>query len=751
MSARVKKSKVADPDRRRIKRNIMARVRWLYAIFALFGIAIIVMIIATQYGVNGTPLRNRSDLKCFRTLVLHASRGNIYSHDHQILTTDSPAFLIRLDFSVADLTDEYFNANVGALADSLACLLPRYSRDHYYNRLRQIRGKALEGGPGSRSQQLMKETVNQLELDRMRTFPIFNQGQLGGGFIYVQNPERYKPFGTLASRTLGKPGETGIEYAFDSILTGTPGQNRVVRLVRDVWVPVVDDDNREAENGKDVVTTLDVMIQDIVERELAKQLIDNEATAGTAVVMEVATGEIRAISNLTRHGEKVYDDFNHAMQMRNEPGSTFKLVSLMALLDDAGLDINTTVDCTTSARYEFKPTRGPSHTIRDDHAVGVTNIKGIMEQSSNIGFVKMIDRVYRDNPKRFVDYICNLGFNVPLNMQLVGGLAPIIKDPSVKRANDRRYWDALSLAKMAYGYAIELTPLHTLTLYNAIANDGVMVAPRLVTEIKDENGSVEKFGVEVLNPQICSPKTLKLVQSSLEGVVENGTGRKLKNEYYSIAGKTGTAQVAMGPGGYKDSSGGRKYMGTFVGYFPADKPRYTVIVSVVTYIPAGSSRTYYGATLALPGFKRIADRIYALDAKQQEHVDRVSNPSKPIVKSGSAEEIYRVSRVLNFPTALSRRSRGWGDVVVNDGGIDIVAGNSVDSLMPSVVGMGLKDALYLLESRGMSVAFSGAGVVSAQSPEAGEVIYPDQSVRLELSRSDNVARRREKENVHNRG
>lgn len=717
-----------NPHQQSIKKSIMSRVRVLYAIFAFVAVAIFGMIIVTQYGPNGTPLRNRSDLKCYKMLDVPASRGNIYAHDGRILVTDSPSYDISLDFTVLDMSAEEFNRAANALADSLSRTIPQYSKNYFVNRLHAIRNKALRGGPGSQNQRLIREKVNQIQLDRIKTFPIFNKGRLGGGLIYTQDAERYKPFGTLAARTLGKPGEFGLEASFNDVLSGHDGQNLCVRLVRDVWVPVVSKENVESVNGKDLVTTIDVNMQDIVETELRRQILDKQATCGTAVIMDVKTGEIRAISNLTRYGNIVRDDINHAITMRCEPGSTFKLVSLMALLEKSGFELTDSIDCSSTGRYYYEVGRR-RFLIADDHKVGKTTIQGMFEQSSNIGFVKMIDSAFHDKPERFTDFVNSLHIDQPINMQLTGGLKPIIKDP---RRPKETAWDAISLIKMAYGYAVEITPMHTLMLYNAIANDGCMVAPRLVTAVTEDGHVEEQFDVVTINDKLCSSRTLRLVRQALEGVVENGTGSLMKNPNYKVAGKTGTAQVAMQNRGYSDARGGRDYLATFVGYFPADKPRYTCIVAIKTYYGPGSRHTFYGASLAGPAFKAIADRVYALEADWHAPLTETEDPAIASVKGGDLYEIRTAASRLSVRTDANWLAEGWGRTQKDSTGIEVLPLEPQEDVMPAVTGMSLKDALYLLESRGLRVQFSGRGKVVGQSIRAGSHITEGATVSLTL-------------------
>ncbi len=723
----------ATPRQQNIKRSIMSRVRVLYAIFAVIAVAIFAMILVTQYGPNGTPLRNRSDRKCYKTIDVPASRGNIYSHDGRILATDSPSYNLSVDFTVLDMDAEEFNALSAALADSLHRTIPGYSKDHFLRRLREIRAKALRGGPGSQNQRLVRDKVNQLQLDRIKTFPIFNKGRLGGGLIYTQDAERYKPYGTLAARTLGKPGEFGLEASFNEFLSGSDGRNLCVRLVRDIWVPVVSKENVEAVNGYDLVTTIDVDMQDIVETELRKQILDKNATCGTAIIMELETGEIRAISNLTRYGSTVRDDVNHAITMRCEPGSTFKLVSLMALIDEAGYSLDHPIDCAESGRYYYQVGKR-KYLVEDSHAVGQTDLRGAMEQSSNIGFVKLVDQEYHDSPERFVDFIQSLGIDRQVNMQLYGGLKPVIKDPRRKKETA---WDAISLMKMSYGYAIELTPIHTLMLYNAVANDGHMVAPRLVTAITENGHTVERFATETVNRKICSDKTLRLVREALEGVVEEGTGSMMKNPNFKIAGKTGTAQIAMKNRGYADERGGRDYLATFAGYFPADNPRYSCIVAIKTYYGPGARNSFYGATLAAPAFKAIANRVYALDAKWQAPLSQSDEPCVAPVKGGDMQQIRTATNRLSITADIGRRTRGWGTTQRDSTHVEVTALSAAEGVMPPVRGMALKDALYLLESRGLRVHANGKGKVVSQSPRAGTAIREGDPVTVTLRPAGN--------------
>ena len=391
------------------------------------------------------------------------------------------------------------------------------------------------------------------------------------------------------------------------------------------------------------------------------------------------------------------------------------------------------MDCTENGRYYYQVGRR-KYLVQDSHAVGQTDLLGVMEHSSNIGFVKVIDEEYHDSPERFVDFIHSLGIDRQVNMQLNGGLKPIIKDPRRKKETA---WDALSLMKMSYGYAVEVTPIHTLMLYNAVANDGHMVAPRLVTAVMENGHAVERFGTETVNRKICSDKTLRLVRQALEGVVEEGTGSMMKNPNFKIAGKTGTAQIAMKNRGYADERGGRDYLATFVGYFPADNPRYSCIVAIKTYHGPGARNSYYGASLAAPAFKAIVERVYALDAEWHAPLTESDVPSVAPVKGGDVQEMRTAAGRLSITTDIARRGQGWATATQDSARVEVTPVQCEEGVMPAVQGMALKDALYLLESRGLRVRVSGKGKVVAQSIRAGTQIREGDAVTITLKPAGN--------------
>lgn len=723
MATEKKTPKLPTPGSKHIKKDILVRVNVLYIIFFGIALCIFAQMIITQYGPNGSLLRNLSDSRNYQIKPIYASRGNILSHDGRILATEAPFYSLRLDFSVESLNDSIFESNVKPLSDSLSSLLGESSR-HYENRLREIYSIAHSDKPG-RKNQLLVDKINQLQLDRVKTFPLFAEGI--GGLKTPKDTVRYRPYGSLAAYTLGNAYTHGLERSYNDYLVGYDGQNRCVRLVGNVWLPVVDSINRIAVDGSDIVTTLDIDLQDVAESSLRRQMASNSALSGTAIVMEVETGEIRAMTNLTRRSNgRITDDFNYATNSRNEPGSTFKLVSLLAILDEAGLSKDYVIYCSRNGREIINQTL-----VEDTHTTpeGRMTVKQMMAESSNIGFAKLIDQLYRDKPEVFVNYIKELGLNTPADIQRHKGLSAVIKDPARRRQTD---WNRMTLTKMAYGYAIELTPMHTLMLYNAVANDGKMLAPVLVKEIQRDGMTVERFDAKVLNPQICPEGVLADVRECLEEVVENGTASLLKNDYYTVAGKTGTAQVAQGARGYFTADGGRDYLATLVGYFPAEAPKYSCIVTIKTHHKPGDGNRYYGSQLAGPVFKDIINYIYTLDEEWRADVQDSMRLNGTIpIKGGNLQQIYRTTSEVRIASEINTQEQGWG--TVNKGSTINVNRIDIDTeLMPDLKGMGLKDALYVLEQAGMRVTFEGKGGVAQQSIAPGDTLVRGNDVHLVL-------------------
>ena len=471
-----------------------------------------------------------------------------------------------------------------------------------------------------------------------------------------------------------------MEYAYRKYLNGVNGHRMMQKIAKNQWKPINDNNELEPQDGLDIISTIDVYIQDIAHHALLKQLEYYEADHGCVVVMETKTGEIKAISNLGRAKDgSYYETQNYAVAESHEPGSTFKLLDLIALLDDKKADTSSVYDSNGGVIEFYK------RKVKDSHKGGYGKIslaKGF-EVSSNTILVQAVYDAYKDNPKQFVDRINSYGLNKPLGLQLIGEGKPIIHQPGTKG------WSGLSLPWMAFGYGVSLTPLQTLSLYNAVANDGVMVKPLFVKEIKEWNTTVKKFETEIIHPKIASDETLDKVRKVLENVVKRGTGSKLYSKDFSMAGKTGTAQV-----NYKDKSK-LFYASSFVGYFPADQPKYSCIVVVhKPNVAAG----YYGADVAGPVFKRIAQKIYT-DSPPTNHIKNIDAKIKSL--ENNYDSYYKKTQIEA-------------------------------TVVPNVKGMVAMDAIALLENLGLSVELKGSGKVKNQSIQVGEQISKNQIIILEL-------------------
>lgn len=707
-----------------IKKAILVRVRVLYVLFFAIGVAIAGKILYIQYGPAGEQLRSRGTKITYERVTIEADRGDVLSWDGRILATSVPMYEVRMDFAAQGLADSTFMHNVDSLARRLSDFFGDRSAASYKEKLMNAhRNKAK-----NRFVLLSPRRVNHLEIKEISQFPIFRLGQNRGGFIPQQINRRLLPHGSMASRTIGMVNESGtklgIEGAYDSILRGVNGNVMMQRISGSFRVPVPDELSVDPVDGIDVVTTLDVDVQDVAETALRRQLIAGDADWGTAVLMEVATGEIRAITNLTRRGEGKYvEDFNYAIGMNLEPGSTFKLASLMTLLDEGGASLD--------EEYDTRPGTaviGRAKVV-DTHNYGELTLRGVFEKSSNVGFAKAVNKYFKDRPERFVGHLRKMGLDKPLDLQIQGEAKPVIRGPGDK------WWDGTTLTMMSYGYALRMTPLKTLSFYNAVANDGRMVRPQFVKELRQYGQTLRAFPPETMVSSIGSGEVIRQVQEAMQGVVDEGTARILKNPYYKVAGKTGTAQIAMGRHGYTDRYGGRHYLATLVGYFPADKPRYSCIVAIKTYHGPGRRGTYYGASLSGPVFRAIADRVYAQSTAWQTPLSKQQEKSAdpPALKPGRVDEVKRVANRFRLSHADAPRAAVWMNVEEQDSlPPEAVAITPTEGTVPDVVGMGLKEAIYLLEKAGMVVSFSGVGVVQSQSFQPGVRVARGSVISLRL-------------------
>ncbi|MBT8196654.1 MAG: transpeptidase family protein [Bacteroidia bacterium] len=698
------------------KKDILFRMYLMYALVCLFGVAILGQIVRLQF-VEGEKWKARSEKFILKHKPIDASRGNIYSVDGSLLATSVPIYDVFLDSKCDGLSDETFNQEVSQLAYKLSGLFEDKSSAEYKKILVRNRNN------GVRYWSLQKN-ISHHQLKELKTFPILKYGKFKGGLIVEQKTKRQKPFRLLAERTIGYTREgiqpVGLEGAYDEYLKGTGGVRLMQRLSGNAWKPVHTENEIDPKDGSDLVTTIDLNIQDVAENALYTQLAKHNSNKGCVIVMEVATGEIKAIANLTRKGPEHYEeDYNYAIGYSTEPGSTFKLPALMAGLEDKKFDINDSVDTHDGWIVYY------GRTLKDTKGgKGVVSVKRAFELSSNVAVSKLIFDNYKSEPQQFIDRLHSFGLNSKLGLDIVGE-----GTPRIKNVKDRD-WSGLSLPYMSIGYETQLTPLQTLTFYNAVANDGKMMKPMFVKEIRDKGKLIKKFEPVVVNPSIASAPTIKKAQEMLEGVVERGTATNLKFKEYKIAGKTGTAQMAYGKKGY-DQDGSKQYQASFAGYFPAENPQYSCIVIVYNL----SSKFYYGNLVAGPVFKEIANKVYATRIDMHDevsgHYAQVEQGS-PKVKNGDVNNLAGLFGGLELNYEMPSTHSGWVQTTNIDSVISVTDKPLGDKVIPSVIGMGMRDAIYVLESKGLEVIVKGKGRVVKQSLKKGSRYNPGQKITVEL-------------------
>lgn len=695
----------------------------VYFFICLFGIAILFQAARIQL-VEGDFWKKKADSTTTDYRKIEAIRGNIYAADGSLLATSLPIYEVRMDVNAGSLTDKVFYGGVDSLGWNLSQMFKDKSAKDYTRMLKVARKD------GERYL-LLHRDVSYSQLKEMRQFPLFRMGRYKGGLIVIQKSRRERPFKILASRTIGYERDglpVGLEGAFDKYLAGISGQRLCRRLSGGNWMPLhPDNDENEVEpqDGKDLISTIDVNIQDVAEHSLLTQLAKHNADHGCVVLMEVQTGAVKAIANLSRGEEGIYSEkYNYAIGEASEPGSTFKLASLIAAIDDGYADI------TDSVSTENGTTRFYDRVMRDSHegGYGRVSLQRAFEVSSNVGISKVIYRNYSKHPQAFVDRLISMHLDRPLGLQIPGESSPKIKTTKSKD------WYGTTLPWMSIGYEVKCTPMQILSLYNAVANNGKMVKPMFVSEIQQKGKTIEKFAPVVLNESICSSTTIAKVKMALEGVVERGTATNLKNPNYKIAGKTGTAQIADGKSSYKNSEKVR-YQASFVGYFPAENPKYSCIV----VINSPSNNVYYANLVAGPVFKDIADKVYSSRLELHQDIEKqMLNPDYniPLAKAGYQKETVKAYSALKIATSALTSSKAFVcDAEIKNKTVELNEKSFDDSRVPDVRGMGLMDAVYLLENRGILVKVLGKGVVRRQSLEAGS--YYEKGVQMVLELSSN--------------
>lgn len=706
------------------QKDILKRVYLVYILCCVFAVAVLCRVFFIQTVQKDQWMALAKDFM-EKEQNIEAPRGNIFAHDGSLLATSLPYYEVGIDpFANSLIDDSEFEDSASALADGLARVLGDHSSPEYFKKLMSARSRHM------RYEQIARD-VSYQELQALKKLPLFRGGQFKGGFMYVQSNHRELPFRMLAARTIGYVSDSGrvkvgLEGAFDSVLTGTKGKRLMQKIAGGVWKPLNSENEIDPQQGRDIITTIDINIQDVAENALRNSLIEHDAKYGCVVLMEVKTGEIRAIANLTRKDSGTYvEDYNYVIGDTREPGSTFKLASLLVAMDD-GLDLDEKVNL-EGGQCNFS-----GEIMHDAHPPKkeIVTVEEAFWESSNVGISKVIDKKYGSQPRKFTDGLQALRFGAPLGIEIPG------EGKSHIRTAGEKGWSDVSIPWISIGYESTVTPLQTLTLYNAVANDGVMVKPMFVKEIREKGKTVEVFPTEVLNPAIAKPETIEKAKLLLEGVVKNGTAKSLASSVYPIAGKTGTAQIAKGKT-YGKNSNNVTYQASFVGYFPANNPKYTCIVIV----NAPSGDVYYGGAVSGPIFKKIADRVFATEMDIHKPVNGLVNPLTeiPVVKNGLGVPTMIALRSLLVDVKTTPDFKADGFVTVQTQSKNVLAANKnpdlqlSKGLMPDLSGMAAPDVLFLMENRGYRVRLKGIGSVKRQSVPAGQAIARNTEIIVELS------------------
>lgn len=705
----------------------MTRYFFVILIMTLLGVAIIVKAGFTMFAERQywQDVANRFIKE---NVAIKPNRGNIISSDGKLMASSLPEYRIYMDFMSGEreeskrikdqqYKDSLFRANLDSICIGLNAIFPDKSVAHFKAHLKKGRKKE------SRNYLIYPDRISYIQYKEAKQLPIFRLGRYKGGFHELIYNQRKKPFGSLARRTLGavyadtaQGAKNGIELAFDSLLKGKDGvthrQKVMNKYLNIVDIPPID--------GCDIITSIDVDMQDICEKVLIDKLKEIGATVGVVALMEVATGEVKAIVNMTLCPDGEYHEIrNNAISDMLEPGSTFKTASIMVALEDGKITPDYTVDTGNGIKMMYGRAMKDHNWYRGGY--GVLTVTEILEKSSNIGTSSIIDRFYSSNPKKFVDGLKRMSMHQPLHLQIPGEGKPNIKGPK------ERYFSKTTLPWMSIGYETQVPPLNMLTFYNAIANDGVMVRPKFVKAALKNGEVIKEYPTEVINPKICSDNTLKQIREILYKVVSEGLAKPAGNKQFKVSGKTGTAQISQGSAGYK--TGKTNYLVSFCGFFPSESPKYSMIVSIQKPgLPAS------GGLMAGSVFGKIAERVYAKNLRFSltNAIDSCS-VLIPEVKVGELQETKYVLDKLEVKTTgqfVSTQGKAWGHGHSTTHSVLLKSSPMGNKLVPNVVGMGAKDAVYLLEKKGLKVFIQGIGQVKSQSIQSGTLLQKGASITL---------------------
>ena len=705
-----------------LSKKIVTRYSFIILVMVLVGLAIVVkagviMFAERQYW------HDVADRFVKEEVPLIPNRGNIISSDGQLMASSLPEYKIYMDFKAGgEVKDSLLMLYMDSICDGLHQIFPDKSKAEFKSHILKGRKK------GSRNYLLYPKRISYIQFKEAKRLPVFNLSKYRGGFHEQAFNRRKKPFGSLAMRTLGDMysdvtlgAKNGLELQYDSVLKGKEGvshrQKVMNKYLNITDIPPVD--------GCDIITTIDVGMQDIAEKALVDQLIEINGNVGVAIIMEVKTGEVKAIVNMTKGNDGIFREVkNNAVSDMMEPGSTFKTASIMVALEDGYITPDQLVD-TKNGVYMMHGRPMKDHNWTRG-GYGVIDITKVLMVSSNIGVSRVIDENYQNQPEKFVEGLYKLGLATPLNLDIPGAAhKPNIRKPT------KENWYKTALPWMSIGYETQVPPMNTLAFYNAIANNGVMVKPKFVKSIVKDGQVIEEIPTEVLNPAIASPKTIEQIQTILEKVVSEGLGKPAGSKQFHVSGKTGTAQVSKGSGGYKN--GTMQYLVSFCGYFPSEAPKYSCIVAIQkSGLPAS------GGLMAGSVFNEIAERVYAKhlaqDLKEAKDSTAILTPD---VKHGNMASAQYILDAIDIETVTTERydknKPSWGNVTHNPNQNITLASNEVsDKKVPRVIGMGAKDAVYLLESLGLRVYLSGMGKVKSQSIPPGNTLQKGKTIQLKL-------------------
>lgn len=668
--------------------------------------------------IKGDEWREKGNSLYRQYMPIEAERGSILAEDLRPFAVSQPFFEIRMDLTTSSKKD--FEKNVDSLAYHVVRLLyPGESPSAYAALLRKKRVE-------KNKYFLIKKEVSYSQLEALKKFPLWRLGKYSGGLIVVKHTNRIRPYNQLARRTIGLDRKNsmmvGLEDAFDKELSGITGKRLMQKVSGDTWIPVSDLSEIAPQRGNDVVTTLDVDLQDIVHHALLGAIQKHNAEFGTVVLMEVQTGAIKAISNISKMSEGGYgESYNYAIGWKSEPGSTFKLASVLALFEDEVADLDTWVDLNKGQKTFY------GETMRDAvrHGIEDTDLQKAFEISSNVGVASLVNQYYnnRAHADKYIGRLKQFGLDAKVGIEIKGEPEPFIKE-----AYDySNHWSKTSLAWMSHGYELQITPLQMLAFYNAVANNGRKMKPYLVSKIMNGEQDVRVIKPKVLIESIAKPSSISKAKTLLEGVVERGSGNRVKSELVPIAAKTGTAKLDYFKNGVKP-----KYLSSVAGYFPANNPQYSCIV----FIGKPSQEGYYGGVVAGPVFKEIAESTYLSKIALAKAVNEGPIPSL----EGNQLPAYDAGFKDDFEYLLSDLEVSFKDLTAEDWVVLMPRQKEVHlenrkiekDKVPNVLGMGAKDAVYVLERCGLKVVLRGHGKVVEQSIQGGEVLSGKNKIYIRL-------------------